>query len=80
MTISLDGLLDYNIDDRLEKTFEVSLFAEAFSEYLQSKFGDVIFATLRDYERLSKEGLIKQEQGTVEREAKRMRMSEVSCT
>jgi hypothetical protein len=47
MAISLDGLLDYNIDDRLEKTFEVSLFAESFHEFLQRKFGRVILETIR---------------------------------
>jgi len=33
--ISLDGLLDYSLDDVSEKTFEVSLFAEQFNEMLQ---------------------------------------------
>ena len=32
MTISLDGLLDYNEDDRDEGTFELNLFAETLKE------------------------------------------------
>ncbi len=83
-TITLDGLLDYNIEDRLEKTFEVSLFAEAFSEYLQIRFGKLILSTLREYEKLHKEGLIKgtskPENDSDERDAKRIRLSEVSLT
>lgn len=78
MPISLDGLLDYNLDDRLEKTFEVSLFAEAFSEYLQVRFGQQVFATIRDYEGLSREGLLKSDRSTDERDAKRVKLSEVS--
>ena len=37
--ISLDGLLDYNLEDKSETTFEVSLVAEAFDEMLQRDFG-----------------------------------------
>jgi len=41
--ISLDGLLDYNEDDKLEKTFEISLFAEVYNERLQYKFASQLF-------------------------------------
>jgi len=46
ITISLDGLLDYDVDDIYEKTAEVSLFAEAFHEMLQRDFGQAIFKFL----------------------------------
>eukprot|EP00887_Chlorella_sp_A99_P007056 scaffold2.g7056.t1 len=36
MPISLDGLRDYNTNDREEGTFELSLFAEAFHDMLQA--------------------------------------------
>jgi hypothetical protein len=39
MTISLDGLLDYDVSDKYESTFEVSLFAELFAEMLQRDYG-----------------------------------------
>jgi len=44
--LSLDGLLDYNLDDELEKNFEVSLFAELFHEMLQSKYVETILKSL----------------------------------
>ena len=34
--LSLDGLLDYNLDDKLERAFELSLFAELYHEMLQA--------------------------------------------
>lgn len=46
MTISLDGLLDYDEEDREEVTFELSLFAECFHEYLQTEAGSIIHAQL----------------------------------
>eukprot|EP00243_Klebsormidium_subtile_P011602 TRINITY_DN6651_c0_g1_i2.p2 TRINITY_DN6651_c0_g1~~TRINITY_DN6651_c0_g1_i2.p2 ORF type:complete len:237 (+),score=107.62 TRINITY_DN6651_c0_g1_i2:684-1394(+) len=39
MNISLDGLLDYEEEDREESTFELSLFAELFHEMLAYKHG-----------------------------------------
>lgn len=44
--ISLDGMLDYNLEDIMEKTFEVSLFAELFVEMLQFKAASTILASL----------------------------------
>jgi len=44
--ISLDGLLDYNEDDKMEKTFEVSLFAELFNERLQRDAAAMVVAAL----------------------------------
>eukprot|EP01102_Stenamoeba_stenopodia_P000912 TRINITY_DN10837_c0_g1_i4.p1 TRINITY_DN10837_c0_g1~~TRINITY_DN10837_c0_g1_i4.p1 ORF type:complete len:435 (-),score=131.46 TRINITY_DN10837_c0_g1_i4:103-1407(-) len=44
--ISLDGLLDYDDNDREEQTFEVSLFAELFQEMLQRDFGEAILQTI----------------------------------
>lgn len=38
MVISLDGLLDYDETDKLEDTFELSLFAESFHLMLQVSF------------------------------------------
>ncbi|KAL2613073.1 hypothetical protein R1flu_024765 [Riccia fluitans] len=46
MTISLDGLLDYDDDDREECTFELSVFAEIFQEMLQYKMGSLIYSDL----------------------------------
>ncbi|CAK9217325.1 unnamed protein product, partial [Sphagnum troendelagicum] len=46
MTISLDGLLDYDEEDREECTFELSLFAEVFHELLQFKMGSRILTSL----------------------------------
>ena len=44
--ISLDGLLDYNLGDKSESTFEVSVVAEAFDEMLQRDFGEDIMESL----------------------------------
>eukprot|EP01116_Phalansterium_solitarium_P016926 TRINITY_DN4035_c0_g1_i7.p1 TRINITY_DN4035_c0_g1~~TRINITY_DN4035_c0_g1_i7.p1 ORF type:complete len:517 (-),score=56.67 TRINITY_DN4035_c0_g1_i7:183-1709(-) len=46
VALSLDGLLDYTIDDKNERTFEVSLFAEFFKEMLQRDYGTVVAAAL----------------------------------
>ncbi|EKX34407.1 hypothetical protein GUITHDRAFT_119409 [Guillardia theta CCMP2712] len=46
--ISLDGLLDYNLDDVLEKNFEVSLFAEFFHEMLEHMFASRILKDIQD--------------------------------
>ncbi len=45
-TISLDGLLDYDEDDKEEPTLELSLFAEAFQEMLSRDYGCHILASL----------------------------------
>ncbi|XP_078444603.1 ATP/GTP-binding protein family isoform X2 [Wolffia australiana] len=39
MSLSLDGLLDYNEKDTAESTFELSLFAESLNEMLQFEMG-----------------------------------------
>ena len=46
LLLSLDGLLDYNLDDELEKNFEVSLFAELFHEMLQTHYCNFILKSL----------------------------------
>ncbi|KAH7424227.1 hypothetical protein KP509_12G096000 [Ceratopteris richardii] len=51
MTISLDGLLDYDERDKEESTFELSLFAEVFQEMLQHRFGSHILGTLESLHR-----------------------------
>lgn len=48
MMISLDGLLDYDETDKLEATFELSLFGELFHYMLQRDFGYVIYQALHD--------------------------------
>eukprot|EP01006_Ploeotia_vitrea_P029558 TRINITY_DN62081_c0_g1_i2.p1 TRINITY_DN62081_c0_g1~~TRINITY_DN62081_c0_g1_i2.p1 ORF type:complete len:586 (-),score=36.14 TRINITY_DN62081_c0_g1_i2:501-2258(-) len=47
-TISLEGLLDYDLLDYQEKTFELSLFAELFYEMLETECGRAIFERLYD--------------------------------
>ncbi len=44
--ISLDGLLDYDEEDKEEGAFEINLFAENFSEMLSRDYGLVILSTL----------------------------------
>ncbi|MCO5553528.1 hypothetical protein L7F22_007050 [Adiantum nelumboides] len=51
MTISLDGLLDYDERDKEESTFELSLFAEVFQEMLQYRFGCHILEALETLHR-----------------------------
>ena len=46
MTISLDGLLDYDEGDKEEATFELSLFAEGFHEMLMRDYGLIILNAL----------------------------------
>jgi len=46
MTLSLDGLLDYDISDNYERTFEVSLFAELFNDMLRRDFGNQILSAI----------------------------------
>eukprot|EP00898_Chlorokybus_atmophyticus_P007829 jgi/Chlat1/8047/Chrsp73S00601 len=46
ISLSLDGLLEYQIDDRDEPTFEVSLFAELFNEMLQRDAAKLILSAL----------------------------------
>lgn len=48
LMISLDGLLDYNLEDIMEKTFEASLFAELFNEMLQSRFAKRILEFMQE--------------------------------
>ena len=44
--ISLDGLLDYDEEDKEEGAFEINLFAENFSEMLARDYGLVILSAL----------------------------------
>lgn len=53
MSISLDGLLDYNLDDKLEKTFELSLFAESFHEMLQRKHAYELYSHFKQRKTLA---------------------------
>eukprot|EP00850_Spirogloea_muscicola_P007355 SM000037S13490 [mRNA] locus=s37:177551:185876:+ [translate_table: standard] len=46
VSISLDGLLDYDEEDKEECTFELSLFAESFKEMLQCRYGCQILGAL----------------------------------
>ncbi|EIE19235.1 hypothetical protein COCSUDRAFT_49062 [Coccomyxa subellipsoidea C-169] len=45
-SISLDGLLDYDEEDRDESTMELSLFAEGFQEMLARDYGERILKSL----------------------------------
>lgn len=47
LAISLDGLLDYDEDDKEEATFELSLFAEGFHEMLMRDYGLIILKALQ---------------------------------
>jgi hypothetical protein len=47
--ISLDGLLDYNLSDDTEVTFEVNLFSENFNDYLATEFGKVVLSAVEKY-------------------------------
>jgi hypothetical protein len=47
MSISLDGLLDYDDTDREEGAFELSLFAESFQEAAQRDAGDAVLRALQ---------------------------------
>ena len=44
--ISLDGLLDYDVEDRDEGTLEMNLFAENFAEMLARDYGRLILSAL----------------------------------
>ncbi|KAL5225939.1 hypothetical protein ABZP36_012578 [Zizania latifolia] len=64
-SLSLDGLLDYTANDLDESVFELSLFAESFSEMLQHKMGCVILSFL---EKLYKRYVVKRNQRKRQRE------------
>lgn len=49
MALSLHGLLDYDISDTYEKTFEVSLFAELFNDLLKRDFASTIYSAIDLY-------------------------------
>src|SRR5690606_20847828 len=76
MTISLDGLLDYNEEDKLEKTFEVSLFAEAFQEMLHRYYGAIILEAIKKYVEEKTKKRPRDEVGGTESETKRQKISE----
>jgi hypothetical protein len=75
MTLSLDGLLDYNDTDVEEGTFEVSLVAEALHEMLMRDAGSAVLKALveRPWE---KEKLVEgpEQQDTEQQETKRLKM------
>ncbi|KAK8455958.1 hypothetical protein SEVIR_4G251200v4 [Setaria viridis] len=64
-SLSLDGLLDYTAKDIEESVFELSLFAESFSEMLQHRMGCVILSFL---EKLYKRHIVKRNQRKRQRE------------
>ncbi|KAF0901834.1 hypothetical protein E2562_006463 [Oryza meyeriana var. granulata] len=64
-SLSLDGLLDYTANDLEESVFELSLFAESFSEMLQHKMGCIILSFL---EKLYKHYVMKRKQRKRQRE------------
>jgi len=47
--ISLDGLLDYDIEDEGESTFEISLFAENLHDILVRDFGNQVYESVCHY-------------------------------
>ncbi|CAM0872848.1 unnamed protein product [Alopecurus aequalis] len=59
ISLSLDGLLDYTTNDTEESVFELSLFAESFSEMLQFRMGCTILSFL---EKLHKHYVTKKNQ------------------
>ncbi|TVU07901.1 hypothetical protein EJB05_41277, partial [Eragrostis curvula] len=64
-SLSLDGLLDYTAKDIEESVFELSLFAESFSEMLQYRMGCVILSFL---EKLYRRYVMKRNQRKRQRE------------
>eukprot|EP01118_Nematostelium_gracile_P003061 TRINITY_DN1349_c0_g1_i7.p1 TRINITY_DN1349_c0_g1~~TRINITY_DN1349_c0_g1_i7.p1 ORF type:complete len:460 (-),score=112.83 TRINITY_DN1349_c0_g1_i7:4-1383(-) len=66
VTISLDGLLDYNESDKGEHTFEVSLFAELFHNMLQNHYGLLILKALEAIPKPTKEKKSGEEKKTEE--------------
>jgi len=64
-SLSLDGLLDYTAKDIEESVFELSLFAESFSEMLQHRMGCVILSFL---EKLYRRYVVKRNQRKRQRE------------
>ncbi|KAJ1259598.1 hypothetical protein BS78_10G168000 [Paspalum vaginatum] len=64
-SLSLDGLLDYTAKDTEESVFELSLFAESFSEMLQHRMGCVILSFL---EKLYRRYVVKRNQRKRQRE------------
>jgi len=53
MSISLDGLLDYDEGDKDEATFELSLMAESFNEMLMRDYGSLILKALMEQKTLT---------------------------
>ncbi|XBI11377.1 hypothetical protein VPH35_138454 [Triticum aestivum] len=64
-SLSLDGLLDYTANDTEESVFELSLFAESFSEMLQYRMGCVILSFL---EKLYRQYVVRRNQRKRQRE------------
>jgi hypothetical protein len=85
IVISLDGLLDYDLQDDAEATFEVTLFAENLNDLLMSEFGKTIVDHVTKYgvvesklraERELKRRLEREERDRVEAEARKKREEE----
>eukprot|EP00669_Euglena_mutabilis_P014716 TRINITY_DN98_c0_g1_i5.p1 TRINITY_DN98_c0_g1~~TRINITY_DN98_c0_g1_i5.p1 ORF type:complete len:558 (-),score=194.13 TRINITY_DN98_c0_g1_i5:421-2094(-) len=91
MDLSLNGILEYDIQDKHEETAELSLFAEAFDEFLASRYAkdvlkiltakkeksDIQFAELkRKREEENSERQVKMAAEREERDAKRKKLEE----
>ena len=70
MILSLDGLLDYNLDDDKEKNFEISLFAELFHEMLATRYCRSIISQL---EQTAKEEVALKAERDKKREEERLK-------
>jgi len=85
IVISLDGLLDYDLQDDAEATFEVTLFAENLNDLLISEFGKAMLEDVTRFgvveakvraEKELKRRLEREERDRVESEAKKKREEE----
>lgn len=91
MDLSLNGILEYDLQDKFEETAELSLFAESFDEMLSYKFGtkvreilrkkkeavdQVVSEQKRKRESETAERNVKLEKEKEEREAKRRKLEE----
>eukprot|EP00906_Rhabdomonas_costata_P029389 RCo041483 len=74
MDLSLNGILEYDLQDKSEETAELSLFAESFNEMLSHKFALRILETLRkkkeDHDRITADQKRKRDADLAERTAK----------
>lgn len=74
MDLSLNGILEYDLQDKFEETSELSLFAETFDEMLSHKFGTKVLEILQkkreDVDKMTSEQKRKREAEVSERNAK----------